>query len=106
MLPASGVGLAGVPSSGAIAITCKLDPEYVSSLEGSLSQLWSPRALMTSSALSSVRDRGRLLCWAMGSAIVVSVCLRAGTRYGAAAAFCCLPWPGSLPVWSPSQGWV
>ena len=38
----------------------------------------SPSALMTSCASSSVRDQGRVLRGAAGSAIVVSLCLRAG----------------------------
>ena len=45
---------------------------------GSPSPSLSPSALMTSCASSSVRDRGRVLRGAAGSAIAVSLCLRAG----------------------------
>ena len=45
---------------------------------GSPSPSPSPSALMTSCASSSVEDRGRVLPGAAGSAIVVSLCLRAG----------------------------
>ena len=49
-----------------------------SSVGGPPSPPRSPSALMTSCAASSVGDRGRLLRGALGPAIVVSLCLRAG----------------------------
>ena len=49
-----------------------------SSCGGSPSPPLSPSALMTSCAASSVGDQGRVLRGAAGSAIVLSLCLRAG----------------------------
>ena len=49
-----------------------------SSCGGSPSPSLSPSALMTSCASSSVGDRGRVLRGAAGSAIAMSLCLRAG----------------------------
>ena len=45
---------------------------------------------MTSCAASSVGDPGRVLCWAVGSAIVVWLCLRAGDGVQTS---CCCPVP-------------
>ena len=67
MLPVEGSGISSRPESAP-----------ASSCGGSPSPPLSPCALMTSCAASSVGDRGRVLRGATGSAIVVSLCLRAG----------------------------
>ena len=64
----------------------------------------SPSALMTSCAASSVGDRGRVLRGAAGSAIVVSLCLRAGgvVRISRGRCTCSGPggaWVGELVRW-------
>ena len=90
MLPIAGVGLAGAPLEGAVAITSKSESVSLSSWWGSPPQLWSPSALMISCAASSVGDQGHVLRGAVGSAIAVLLCLRAGMTYGSSVTFSCL----------------
>ena len=92
------MGSGGVPSVGAAEITSTSESEFVSPWRGPLPRLWSPSALMTSCASSSVGDQGRVLRGALRSVIVVSLCLRAGMRYTSAVALsmpvCCGPTGG------------
>ena len=90
MLPNGGVGSADAPLAGAVGITSRSESVSVFSWGGSLPRLWSPSALMIPCAASRVGDRGRVLRGALGSAIAVALCLRAGMRYGASLAFRCL----------------
>ena len=76
-LPAGGAGPAGALPSGASGIICRSESASASSGGGFLSLPLSPSALMTSCAASSVGDWGDVLRGAVGSAIVVSLCLRA-----------------------------
>ena len=77
-LPAGGAGLAGALPAGASGIISRSESASASSGGGSPSLPRSPSALMTSCAASSVRDREPVLRGAVGSAIAVSLCLRAG----------------------------
>ena len=77
-LPAGGAGSAGAPPVEGSGTASRSESVPASPCGGSLSPSLSPSALMTSSAASSVGDRGRVLRGAAGSAIVVSLCLRAG----------------------------
>ena len=90
MLPTSGVGPAGAPLAGAVGITSRSESVSLSSWGGSAPRLWGRSALMIWCAASSSGDRGRVLRGAVGYAIAVSPCLRAGMRYGASLAFRCL----------------
>ena len=81
-LPAGGAGYAGVLPAGGSGIISRSESAPAFSCGGSPSPPLSPSALMTSCAASSVGDRGRVLGGAAGSAIVVSLCLRAGVGGG------------------------
>ena len=77
-LPSGGAGSAGAPPVGGSGTASRSESVPASPCGGSPSPSLSPSALMTSCASSSVGDRGRVLRGAAGSAIVVSLCLRAG----------------------------
>ena len=77
-LPAGGAGPAGVLPAGASGIISRSECASVSSWGGSPSLPGSPSAMRTSCAASSVGDRGRVLRGAVGCAIAMSLCLRAG----------------------------
>ena len=77
-LPAGGAGSAGaLPVEGSVTAS-RSESVPVSPCGGSPSPSLSPSALMTSCAASSAGDRGRVLRAAAGSAVVVSLCVRAG----------------------------
>ena len=75
--PAAQVPLGVLPAGGSGTIS-RSESVPASSCGGSPWPPLSPSALMTSCAASSVGDQGRVLRGAAGSAIVVSLCLRAG----------------------------
>ena len=77
-LPAGGAGSAGALPVEGSGIASRSESVPVSPCGGSPSWSLSSSALMTSCAASSVGDRGRVLRAAAGSAIVVTLCLRAG----------------------------
>ena len=77
-LPAGGAGSAGAPPVGGSGNASRSESVPASPCGGSPSPSLSPSALVTSCASSSVGDRGRVLRGAAGSAIAVSLCLRAG----------------------------
>ena len=77
-LPAGGAGSAGAPPVGGSGNASRSESVPASPCGGSPSLSLSPSALMTSCASSSVGDQGRVLRGAAGSAIAVSLCLRAG----------------------------
>ena len=77
MLPAGGAGSGGTPPVEGSSTASRSESVPASPCRGSPSPSLSPSALMTSCAASSVRDRGHVLRGAAGSAIVVSLCLRA-----------------------------
>ena len=76
--PPAGVGSVGTPPAGGPGTISMSESASASSWGGSSSPPLSPSALMTLCAASSVGDRGHVSHGAAGSAIVVSMCLRAG----------------------------
>ena len=103
-LPAGGVNSAGVLPAGGSGIISRLESAPASSCGRSPSPALTPSALMTWCAASSVGDRRRVLRGAAGSAIVVSLCLRAGdgVRISGGWCTCCGrggAWVGELERW-------
>ena len=78
-LPTGGAGSAGALPVEGSGIASRSESVPASPCGGSPSPSLSPSALMTSCAVSSVGDGGRVLRGAAGSAIVVSLCLKAGS---------------------------
>ena len=97
-LPAGGAGSAGVLPVEGSGIFSRSESVPASYCGGSPSPPLSPSAPMTSCAASSVGDRGRVLRGAAGSAIIVSLCLRAGGGCG-------FPVAGARAVGAAGRGW-
>ena len=100
-LPAGSAGSTGVLPAGGSGIISRSESAPASSCGGSPSPSVSPSALMTSCAASSVGDLGCVLRGAAGSAIFVSLCLKAGggTRISRGWCTCCgrgRAWVGEL----------